>query len=397
MNDEDRKYCKQIIESFLVESFEDECRFQADDGWASCIQAIPILIQLYPQELDSYTKSLLFALYNQESYEYAVAAINRLWQIYPDDMLRLVCRFIKTKVLYYTYEQENQSRLEILRRIDQELSDINTDINNLDVDIVYTLQLHDLEVLLSLMSGHSVQPVFQVIAEKIMQIASRLLINEDDRFDPANPSIYKRCADYILTSEDVPIENLLRPFMENLRNSRDGEMFISEFVTAATEIQDRSLFWNIWHMLYTPILSIKEGRYKDKIIEEYLLAGEYQNVRQWYDLKDNLWLYENIAKDLGNTPIILYSISKVGDTGIIPIDKLIDLMLLIIEDNPILDLRRKEQSTILYMERIFRRYIGDNKISIKRNVELKKKLILILTFMLERGSVHGYLLRESIL
>lgn len=284
-----------------------------------------------------------------------------------------------------------------MRRIDQELSDINTDINNLDVDIVYTLQLHDLEVLLSLMSGHSVQPVFQVIAEKIMQITSRLLINEDDRFDPANPSIYKRCADYILTSEDVPIENLLRPFMENLRNSRDGEMFISEFVTAATEIQDRSLFWNIWHMLYTPILSIKEGRYKDKIIEEYLLAGEYQNVRQWYDLKDNLWLYENIAKDLGNTPIILYSISKVGDTGIIPIDKLIDLMLLIIEDNPILDLRRKEQSTILYMERIFRRYIGDNKISIKRNVELKKKLILILTFMLERGSVHGYLLRESIL
>ena len=82
------------------------------------------------------------------------------------------------------------------------------------------------------------------------------------------------------------------------------KMFISEFVTAATEIQDRSLFWNIWHMLYTPILSIKEGRYKDKIIEEYLLAGEYQNVRQWYDLKDNLWLYENIAKDLGNTPII---------------------------------------------------------------------------------------------
>lgn len=35
--------------------------------------------------------------------------------------------------------------------------------------------------------------------------------------------------------------------------------------------------------------------------------------------------------------------------------------------------------------------------AIKRNVELKKKLIPILTFMLEQGSVHGYLLRESIL
>ena len=334
-------------------------------------------------------------------YEYAVAAINRLWQTYPDDMLRLVCQFIKTKVLYYKYDRKNyrrnRSRFAILQRIDRELPDIDADINNLDVKIFCALHLHDLEVLLSLMSGHSAQPVFQVIAEKIMQIASRLLINEDDRFDPANPSIYKRCADYILTNEDVPIENLFHPFIENLTDSRDGEMFISEFVTAATEIQDRSRFWNIWHMLYTPILSIKEGRYKDKIIEEYLLAGEYQNVRQWYDLKDNLWLYGNIAKDLRDNPIVLYSISKVADTGIIPIDKLMDLILLIIEGYSMLNLGYREQSTILYLERIFRRYIGDNKISIKRNVELKKKLIPILTFMLERGSVHGYLLRESIL
>ena len=226
MNDEDRKYCKQIIESFLVESFEDECRFQADDGWASCIQAIPILIQLYPQELDSYTKSLLFALYNQESYEYAVAAINRLWQIYPDDMLRLVCRFIKTKVLYYTYEQENQSRLEILRRIDQELSDI------------------------------------------IMQIASRLLINEDDRFDPANPSIYKRCADYILTSEDVPIENLLRPFMENLRNSRDGEIMGVFPKSFAIFLYSHKLSLRSYHCLtfwYSPA-----KRYSSIILSLYL-------------------------------------------------------------------------------------------------------------------------------
>lgn len=407
LNDDDRKYCKQIIESFIQQSFEDKYHFQASDGWDSCIQAIPNLIELYPQELDHYIKLLLFALYNQQSYgntmlyEYAVAAIDRLWQTYPEDILRLVCLFITTKNLYYKYERENRrknrSRFEILQRIERELSDINADINNLDVNIVCSLHLHDLEVLLSLMSGHSSLPAFQIIVEKIMRIASRLLIKKDDLFDPANPSIYKRCADYILTNEDVPIKNLLRPFMENLADSIDGEMFVSEFVTAATEMQNRSRFWNIWRMLYTPILSIKEWGYKDKMIKEYLLAGEYQNIKQWSELKDNLWLYENIAKDLGDNPIILYSISKVADTGIIPIDKLLDLMLLIIEDNPMLNLGYREQSTILYMERIFRRYIGDDKMSIKRNAELKKKLITILNFMLERGSVHGYLLRESIL
>lgn len=407
LNDEDRKYCKQIVESFIVESFEDEYHFQANDGWASCIQAIPTLIQLYPQELDNYIKLLLFALYNQQSYgntmlyEYAVAAIDRLWQTYPEDMLRLVCLFIKTKDLYYKYERENcrknRSRFEILQRIERELSDINADISTLDVNIICSLHVRDLEVLLSLLSGHSSLPAFQIIVEKIMRIASRLLIKKDDLFDPANPSIYKQCADYILTNKDIPVENLLRPFMENLSDSRDGEMFVSEFVTAAKEMQNRSRFWNIWRMLYTPILSIKEWSCKEKIIKEYLLAGEYQNIKQWSDLKDNLWLYENIAKDLGDNPIILYSISKVSDTGIIPIDKLLDLMLLIIEYNSMLNLGYREQSTILYMERIFRRYIGDNKMAIKRNVELKKKLIPILTFMLERGSVHGYLLRESIL
>lgn len=405
LNEDDREYCKQIIVSFIVESFEDKYHFQANDGWGSCIQAIPILIQLYPQELDDYLKLLLFALFNRQSYgntmlyEYAVVAINRIWQTCPEDMLHLVCLFIKARYLYYKYDRENhrkdRGRFEILQRIDRELSDIN----NLDVNVIRTLHLHDLEVLLSLISGHSEYPIFNAIAEVIMQIASRLLIKEDDRFDPANPSIYRRCADYILQNEDAPIKNLLRPFIQNLTDSRNGEMFISEFVAAATKIQDRSRFWSIWRMLYTPILSIKETGYKDKMIEEYLLAGEYYThiIKQWSDINDNLWLYENIINDLGANSTVLYSISRVAETGIIPIDKMTDLMLLIIKNNPMLNLGHKEQLTILYMERIFRRYIGDDKMSIKRNAELKKKLIPILTFMLERGSVHGYLLRESIL
>jgi hypothetical protein len=38
-----------------------------------------------------------------------------------------------------------------------------------------------------------------------------------------------------------------------------------------------------------------------------------------------------------------------------------------------------------------------NKDKIKKEIRLKKKIIPILEFMIERGSVHGYLLRESVL
>lgn len=44
-----------------------------------------------------------------------------------------------------------------------------------------------------------------------------------------------------------------------------------------------------------------------------------------------------------------------------------------------------------------RKFIFMNKQQIKQEIRLKNKAVPILEFMIERGSIHGYLLRESIL
>ena len=44
-----------------------------------------------------------------------------------------------------------------------------------------------------------------------------------------------------------------------------------------------------------------------------------------------------------------------------------------------------------------RKFIFMNKDKIKHEIRLKKQIVPILEFMIERGSVHGYLLRESVL
>ena len=46
---------------------------------------------------------------------------------------------------------------------------------------------------------------------------------------------------------------------------------------------------------------------------------------------------------------------------------------------------------------VMRKFVFVNKEKIKREIRLTNQVIPILEFMIERGAVHGYLLRESIL
>ena len=56
-----------------------------------------------------------------------------------------------------------------------------------------------------------------------------------------------------------------------------------------------------------------------------------------------------------------------------------------------------ETNTIYYIENIIRKYIFKNHNKIKTSIHLKNNIINILNFLIEKGSVTGYLLREDIL
>ena len=75
----------------------------------------------------------------------------------------------------------------------------------------------------------------------------------------------------------------------------------------------------------------------------------------------------------------------------------IDWIYNIVSSNSLLQLEDLESHTLIYLERFMRKFIFINKQKIKEEIRLKNKVIPILDFMIERGSIHGYLLRESIL
>jgi hypothetical protein len=55
------------------------------------------------------------------------------------------------------------------------------------------------------------------------------------------------------------------------------------------------------------------------------------------------------------------------------------------------------QVTIYYLENIVKKYAYNNREKIRKTQKLKREVLIILDFLIEKGSVVGYMLRENIL
>lgn len=69
----------------------------------------------------------------------------------------------------------------------------------------------------------------------------------------------------------------------------------------------------------------------------------------------------------------------------------------ILQNNPVLLEVELVTNTAYYIENLARQYIYMNREEIRRNKIAKKEVLVILDFLIEKGSVVGYMLRENIL
>ena len=143
------------------------------------------------------------------------------------------------------------------------------------------------------------------------------------------------------------------------------------------------------------------GYHLKEIIINYFFAWRCwrEGIEDWHSLKEgNLSLYANASKDIGNIPAVLYSVVKVlNSIGTNFKDEGIDWIYTIVSNNKLLHHDDLESNTLYYLEKFLRKFVFINRQNIKEEIRLKNKIIPILDFMIERGSMHGYLLRESIL
>ena len=137
------------------------------------------------------------------------------------------------------------------------------------------------------------------------------------------------------------------------------------------------------------------------IIHNYLLAWEgwKKDAKEWHSLKEReKAFFKKVAEDIGDCPAVLYSLSKLlNEIGSSFAQEGIFWISDIFQRNPNLASKELEVNTIYYLENLVRTYILKNRHNVRTVPQIKKQILIVLNFLLEKGSVSAFILREDIL
>lgn len=431
LTEDDKVFCKEIVLSSVSNLFSDDYDYQISDGVEASVHAIPVLVNEYPEEAESYVSIMVLALLDETPIgnykricDYVIESIHqsKLWEQNSKNAQSILFGYIKLKPIYKNIIVQKRKEIGWGRvsksSILEELDKINTDFTfeNIlfDINDISSLDIHGLEIVLQLIPSDTKDKIHSdIYAKSLSSLALQLFKDrrsyKDDSGDSTNiyllrQHIFKNFAYFILQREKSEIDAFLKPFVDSFSSNEETASFISELVSAEDSLYNYEQFWHIWNGLYPKIKELCNnplGYHLKEVIINYFFAWPWwrEGIEEWRTLKkENLSLYAKASKELGNNPTVLYAIVKVlNSIGTNFKDEGIDWIYTIVSNNQSLQLDDLESNTLYYLEGFLRKFIFINRQKIKEEIRLKNKVIPILDFMIERGSIHGYLLRESIL
>lgn len=431
LSKEDKSFCKEIVLATISNLFADDYDYQISDGVEASVHAIPVLINEYPEETKDYVSIMVLALLDETPIgeykricDYVIESIHKskLWEQNSKVVQSILFGYIKLKPIYKNIIAEKRKEIDwgsvskssILAELEKTNIDFTFETISFMPNDIVSLDIHDLEIVLQLIPSDTKDKIhLEIYAKSLPSLASQLLKDrrsyKGDSGDDSNiyllrQHIFKNFAYFILQREESEIDVFLKPFIDSFSSTEETAAFISELVSAEDYLNKYEQFWHIWNSLYPKIKELcNNPRDYDlkEIIINYFFAWRWwrEGIEEWRSLKkENLSLYANASKEIGYIPAVMYSVVKVLNTiGTNFKDEGVDWIYTIVSNNKLLHLDNLESNTLFYLEKFLRKFIFINRQKIKEDIKLRNKIIPILDFMIERGSIHGYLLRESIL
>lgn len=428
---EDMVFCKDVVTGTVLGLFSDEYDYQISDGVEASMHALPILINEYPKEAKDYILIMVWALLDQRSIgaykrvcDYVIESIHKskLWQQNSAIAQLILFGYVKIEPIYKNIISDKRkeigrgviSKKYIIEELEKRSLDLTFEKISFNINDVSSLDITALEIVLQIIPSDTKDELHLNIYTKALPLlASQLLEDKRSRKNKSIGSsnitlirlhIFRKFAGFILHREKDEINRFLKPFVSSFSSNEETASFIEELVGAEDSLSKYDQFWHIWDYQYPKIKELcidPNGYYLKQIIINYLLAWRWwrDGIEEWDSLKkENLSLYVAASKELGSIPAVLYSIVKVlNSIGTNFKDEGVDWIYTIVSNNKSLHLDDLESNTLYYLEHFLRKYIFINRQKIKEEIRLKTKVIPILDFMIERSSLHAYLLRESLL
>ena len=386
LDESNLQFCKEIVDDCIASSVH---WTRILGGLEICVHAIPILIKLFPDERLKYINSLAGILCNHYSVgnnrvcDYAI----RCMATCNDDVLRnqVIAHYIVATT------EPDQSITHLISLTEE----FENKISNLELECAETLFM--------LIPKSVDDKLYNMLVYKLLPLFAATLKRDKHHSYSLTYSrqmfLYRAIADYALHLKIDRIEAFLSPFIEHLDCNTNSKDFICQFVYAEDELQKTQAFWEVWQILYKPIVDNCIG-YNNMVLQSFLFADDIfaPKTREWHSFNDaNLWLYDNIIRDCGGCPATLYSIARnMNYIASRYIDKGIEWLYEITSRHPMMNLCDREANTIFYMERFLGEMVRKNKKEIRKNKTKRDKLVAILTFLVERNSVQAFMLRDMI-
>ena len=430
-----KKLCRDTLIEKASAPLGQNYNYQFGDGVEVAISTLPLLLKLFPENAAEIKTVLLFTLFdsnpmgmNQRLSDYPVGAIlNVLWDVNFSDANSIFMGFLMLQPAYdklrESTRQENHKRgvynysnhglLEAFsKKHEAEIAKmVSNAIVYSDIPNFEQISLDTLVTAFKLLPMDKVDAMHKKFLQQIFPIFSKTLFNESRRQDGGDALDYgvkqgftEKLAYVVLSSKVEDIETYIKPFVDDFKDSQYAAYFFREFVSTEDKMAQYEQFWIVWKHFYPKVVALaqKGSRfYSNEIIRNYLLAWSNwkQEAREWHTLKDReKKFFKKASEDMGGNPSVFYSISKLlndigsgfNDDGIIWISDML-------KHHPDLSTKELEVNTVYYLENLLRSYIYKNRHKIKTTLQLKHQILVILEFLLAKGSVTAYLLREDML
>ena len=359
LSKEDLVWCKKIIDKKLSNM---TIPINTIDGTTACIQVLPQLIGLFPEEKEKYTE-FLFNCLAMPAYggtgacDYAVAAIQ------SSDLWVKEVALIKDVLERYVKDESLKTLHSYHLKVIFGLIPHSPDKETIDIAVKYLKALPDL------IKGHEdeVQGMFDVVIYLV-----RLFMH----------------------TESPEILHCLPCTFAIIKESHLGYSYLTRFILEEDYCRKPDRFWLIWNTFREPIME-SETYFDNQELRSYTLNIEWDDgMKEWHSLrKEDIGFYMYLAEHTKGNAVVFEGLVKVLTTiasgykteGMAWIAKAINLC-------PAMNLN--ETLGLMYLELVMMPYIYTNKMQIRKNPNLLAQVRVILDFMVTKSSVTGYMLRD---
>ena len=434
LSEEEREYCKDVVLEYARVPLMPHYQYQISDGTTSAISALPILFQNYPAERKKIKVMLLMTLFDDYPIDmgggrfsaFPTMAIHKLWESHFDDMQSILIGYLLLKPKYEELRKKlrKESYQKGVYKIDKgqlvesffnehgHEHDLERIIENtISIDELKDIEQTDLCILntgFQLIPVKTVNTVHKQIAQSIIRTLSISLLSRDgeDKVDySVRHSFLEKLAYFVLNASPQHIPDYLRPFLDGFNRSEPIADLFEQFILAEDRLDTYDNFWRVWILFFDKVVALcKDGDeywYTDRIIRSYLFAQTpwKETASDWHTFKDrDSKFFADIAKNIGHCPSTLYALTKsLNDIASRYLNPGIRWLSEMLNSNKVLWAAKLETNTLYYLENLVRKYIYKERERIRRTRQLKDEILVILEFLVEKGSVAGYILRENIL